>query len=259
MIFETHAHFEDDKYNEDREEELARVFEAGVSYLVNVASSMETSKQCMELAKTHAPIYASVGVHPDHVEELDEAALAQLAAWCREEKVVALGEIGLDYYYEDPVRSIQQKWFAAQLEIAYQEKMPVIVHSRDAAEDTMRLLKEHHGDSLTGIIHCFGYSKEMAREFIKLGFDIGVGGVVTFKNARRLVEVVEDIPLSHIVLETDCPYMAPVPHRGKRNTSRYLPYVAEKIAEIKQVPVEEVYEVTMANAKRIYRLEEKER
>ena len=137
--------------------------------------------------------------------------------------------------------------------------MPVIVHSRDAAEDTMRLLKEHHGDSLTGIIHCFGYSKEMAREFIKLGFDIGVGGVVTFKNARRLVEVVEDIPLSHIVLETDCPYMAPVPYRGKRNTSRYLPYVAEKIAQIKQVPVEEVYEVTMANAKRIYRLEEKER
>ena len=132
--------------------------------------------------------------------------------------------------------------------------MPIIVHSRDAAEDTMRLLKEHHGDSLAGIIHCFGYSKEVAREFVKMGFYIGVGGVVTFKNARRLVEVVEDIDLEHIVLETDCPYMAPVPHRGKRNSSKYLPYIADKIAQIKGITVGQVYEQTMKNANKVYQL-----
>lgn len=253
MIFETHAHYEDARYDEDREELLARLNQT-VDYVVNVGSSMETSIQCMELAKQYDYIYAAVGVHPDNVEELNEEQLRRLADWCDQDRVVALGEIGLDYYYEDPVREIQQRWFIEQLEIAYEKNMPIIVHSRDAGEDTMRILKEHHGDQLTGIIHCFGYSKEMAREFVKMGFDIGVGGVVTFKNARKLVEVVEDISLDHIVLETDCPYMAPTPHRGERNSSEYIPHIAERIAEIKGVDVAEVYEKTMANAKRIYRM-----
>lgn len=253
MIFETHAHYEDARYDEDREELLARLNQT-VDYVVNVGSSMDTSIQCMELAKQYDYIYAAVGVHPDNVEELNEEQLRRLADWCDQDRVVALGEIGLDYYYEDPVREIQQRWFIEQLEIAYEKNVPIIVHSRDAGEDTMRILKEHHGDQLTGIIHCFGYSKEMAREFVKMGFDIGVGGVVTFKNARKLVEVVEDTSLDHIVLETDCPYMAPTPHRGKRNSSEYISHIAEKIAEIKGVSVEEVYEKTMANAKRIYRV-----
>lgn len=254
MIFETHAHYEDERFSEDRNELLNCFPEFGIDYVVNVGSSMETSRKSMELAGQYDFIYAAVGVHPDHVGQLTETDLEKLGKWCHTSKVVALGEIGLDYYYEEPVREIQQEWFARQLEVAYQENMPIIVHSRDAAEDTMRILKEHHGDALTGIIHCFGYSREMAREFVKMGFDIGVGGVVTFKNARRLVEVVEDIDLSHIVLETDCPYMAPVPHRGKRNSSLLIPHIAEKIAEIKGISLETVYQQTMANAKRIYRL-----
>lgn len=254
MIFETHAHFEDERYNEDREKELEDVRLAGVTRLVNVGSSLLTSKQCIALAEQHDFIYAAVGVHPDHVTELDDAAMEELRRMCHEPKVVALGEIGLDYYYEDPKRSVQQEWFARQLEVAYEENMPIIVHSRDAAEDTLRLLREHHGEALTGIIHCFGYSRELAREFVKMGFYIGVGGVVTFKNARRLVEVVEDIGLQHIVLETDCPYMAPVPHRGKRNSSKYLPHIADRIAQIKGISVQEVYEQTMVNANAVYRL-----
>ena len=254
MIFETHAHFEDERYNEDREKELEEVLSAGVTRLVNVGSSLSTSEQCIALAKQHDFIYAAVGIHPDHVAELTDSDIDTIKALCHEPKVVALGEIGLDYYYEDPERHIQQEWFAKQLEVAYEENMPIIVHSRDAAEDTMRLLKEHHGDFLAGIIHCFGYSKEVAREFVKMGFYIGVGGVVTFKNARRLVEVVEDIDLEHIVLETDCPYMAPVPHRGKRNSSKYLPYIADKIAQIKGITVRQVYEQTMKNANKVYQL-----
>lgn len=254
MIFETHAHYEDERFSKDREKLLQQFPEAGIDYVVNVGSSMETSRQCMELAQQYDFIYAAVGVHPDHVAALTDADMEQLARWCHVPGVVALGEIGLDYYYEEPERSIQQEWFARQLEVAYREHMPVIVHSRDAAEDTMRILKEHHGVELSGIIHCFGYSKEMAAEFVKMGFDIGVGGVVTFKNARRLVEVVEATDLSHIVLETDCPYMAPVPHRGERNSSLFIPHIAEKIAQIKGVSVETVYEQTMANARRIYRI-----
>lgn len=254
MIFETHAHYEDERYNEDREQELEEVRLKGVSRLVNVGSSLSTSRQSIALAHSHDFIYAAVGVHPDHVAGLTDADMDTLRAMCHEPKVVALGEIGLDYYYEEPVRQIQQEWFARQLEVAYEEKMPIIVHSRDAAEDTMRILKEHHGGSLTGIIHCFGYSRELAREFVKMGFYIGVGGVVTFKNARRLVEVVEDIDLGHIVLETDCPYMAPVPHRGKRNSSKYLPDIAERIAQIKGITVQEVCERTMKNAKKVYQL-----
>lgn len=254
MIFETHAHFEDERYDEDREQELEEVRLAGVTRLVNVGSSLSTSKQSIALAHKHDFIYAAVGVHPDNVATLTDADIEKLRDMCHEPEVVALGEIGLDYYYEEPVRQIQQEWFARQLEVAYEEEMPIIVHSRDAAEDTMRILKELHGDTLAGIIHCFGYSKEVAREFIKMGFYIGVGGVVTFKNARRLVEVVEDIDLEHIVLETDCPYMAPVPHRGKRNSSKYLPDIATRIAQIKGVAVHQVYEQTMKNANEVYRL-----
>jgi TatD DNase family protein len=256
MIFETHAHYEDERFADDREELLAQLPKAGISHVVNVASSMQTSKQCMALAEQYDYIYASVGVHPDHVEELDDDALAQLGAWCQQDKVVALGEIGLDYYYEEPERAVQKRWFAAQLEVAKQQQIPVIIHSRDAAEDTMRILKAYPAGELTGIIHCFGYSKEMAHEFVKMGYYIGVGGVVTFKNAKRLVSVVEDMDLSHIVLETDCPYMTPVPHRGKRNSSLELPFIAEKIAQIKGIAVEEVYRVTMANAKTVYRIKE---
>ena len=254
MIFETHAHYEDSRFEEDREELLAEMPQQGIDYVVNVGSSMKTSMETLEMTKKYDYIYGAVGVHPDHVPELTEDDMKMLADWCKEPKIVALGEIGLDYYYEDPVREVQKEWFARQLAVAYQEKMPIIVHSRDAAQDTYDILKAHHSGEHGGVIHCFGYSKEMAKQFIDMGFYIGVGGVVTFKNAKRLVEVVEAIDLKHIVLETDCPYMAPAPHRGKRNSSLYIPHIAEKIAEIKGVSVEQVYEQTMENAKKMYRI-----
>ena len=254
MIFETHAHYEDEQYEQDREELLLKMPSEGVEYIVNVGSSMETSKESIQLARQYEGMYAAAGLHPDYAGEANEENLKLLADWCQEPEVVAVGEIGLDYYYEEPGRKMQQEAFAAQLDLAYEQHMPVIVHSRDAAQDTSNLLKEHHGGAYGGVIHCFSYSVEMAQEFIRMGFYIGVGGVVTFKNAKRLVEVVKAVDLAHIVLETDCPYMAPVPHRGKRNSSLYLPLVAEKIAQIKEIPVEMVYEQTMENAKKLYRL-----
>lgn len=254
MIFETHAHYEDERFDEDRGELLANMQQQGIAYIVNVGSSMKTSLETLALTKKYDFLYGAVGVHPDHVLELNEETLERLGELCQEPKIVALGEIGLDYYYEDPEREVQKEWFAKQLDVAYAKEMPVIIHSRDAAEDTYHILKEHHGGAYGGVIHCFGYAKEMAKQFIDMGFYIGVGGVVTFKNAKKLVDVVKHIDLKHIVLETDCPYMAPAPHRGKRNTSLYIPHIAEKIAEIKGIHVEQVYEQTMENAKQMYRI-----
>lgn len=256
MIFETHAHYEDEQYENDREELLAQMKPNGVERIVNVGSSMETSRQSIGLAKEHEGMYAAVGLHPDYALEAKEENLSQLLSWCKQPEVVAVGEIGLDYYYEEPIRKVQQEAFVKQLELAYEAQMPVIIHSRDAAEDTYQLLKGHHGGEYGGVIHCFSYSVEMAKTFIKMGFFIGVGGVVTFKNARRLVEVVQEVDLKHMVLETDCPYMAPVPYRGKRNSSLYIPKIAEKIAQIKNVSVSEVYDVTYANAEKLYQIKE---
>ena len=167
---------------------------------------------------------------------------------------MAVGEIGLDYYWPEPDREIQKHWFARQLQLAREVDMPVVVHSREAAADTMRIMKENHAEEVGGVVHCFSYSVEMAREFVKMGFYIGIGGVLTFKNARKLVEVAREIPLERLILETDCPYLAPVPYRGKRNSSLYLPHVVGKLAEIKGISEEEVIQVTEQNAVTMYRL-----
>ncbi len=254
MIFETHAHYDDEQFDTDREELLAQIRAAGIGRIINVGASIDTTRTTLALAHTHADIYAAVGVHPSDIEGLNEESFLWLAEQTTDEKVAAVGEIGLDYYWdkEPQVQEQQQYWFGRQLDLAHECGLPVIIHSRDAAADTMRVMKEHNAEDIPGVIHCYSYSKEMAFQFIDMGYYIGVGGVVTFKNARKLVETVEAIPLSRILLETDSPYMAPTPYRGKRNCSLYLPYVIEKIAEIKQISPQEVEAVTEQNAFRLF-------
>ncbi|MGN1267827.1 MAG: TatD family hydrolase [Dorea sp.] len=253
MIFDTHAHYDDDQFNEDREALLNSMWENGVGTIVNVGASLEGCKDAMALAKKYPFVYAAVGVHPDHAGELNDETFAELEKWCQEEKVVAVGEIGLDYHWDEYPREVQREWFIRQLELARKLDLPINIHSRDAAEDTFQIMKGH-AQGLRGIIHCFSGSKELAVEYIKLGFHIGVGGVVTFKNGKKLKQVVEAIPLTSIVLETDCPYLAPEPFRGKRNNSIYIKHVAEEIARLKGVTCEEVIARTEANAKEVYGL-----
>ena len=254
MIIETHAHYDDERFNEDRDEILRRLPEEGVGVVINSGASVESTRDTIRLAKEYEHVYAAVGIHPSLIEELDEEFIDWMKEQATWEKTVAIGEIGLDYYWdkEPEVQAKQREWFGRQIELARETNLPIIVHSRDAAADTLQVMKEHHAEEIPGVIHCFSYSKEMALEYIKMGYYIGVGGVVTFKNAKKLVEAVEAIPLEKILLETDCPYMAPEPYRGKRNYSGYLTYVRDKIAEVKGVSPEEVERVTEENARALF-------
>lgn len=256
MIFETHGHYDDEQFDEDRERLIAEFLEKDIDKVMNVGADMQSSRNSVELAGKYPHFYAAVGVHPSEVGDLTEDDMQALKQMTLENpKVKVIGEIGLDYHFDDdPPRDVQKKWFIRQLELAQELGMPIIIHSRDAASDTMEILKDMDGGRNGGVIHCYSYSREQAREYIKMGFHIGVGGVVTFKNSRRLQEVVEDIPLEKIVLETDSPYMAPVPFRGTRNSALNIPYIAEKIAEIKGVPVQKVYDQTYANALKMYKM-----
>lgn len=256
MIFETHGHYDDEQFDEDRERLIAEFLEKDIDKVMNVGADMQSSRNSVELAGKYPHFYAAVGAHPSEVGDLTEDDMQALKQMTLENpKVKAIGEIGLDYHFDDdPPRDVQKKWFIRQLELAQELGMPIIIHSRDAASDTMEILKDMDGGRNGGVIHCYSYSREQAREYIKMGFHIGVGGVVTFKNSRRLQEVVEDIPLEKIVLETDSPYMAPVPFRGTRNSALNIPYIAEKIAEIKGVPVQKVYDQTYANALKMYKM-----
>ena len=252
MIFESHAHYDDDAFAEDREAVLRQCQEEGIEYIVNVSASLRSVKTTLALAEAHAFVYAAVGIHPDDVGELDEEQFAWLRDQCRHPKAVAVGEIGLDYYWDKEKHETQKYWFHRQMELAKELKLPMIVHSREAAADTLEAIKQAHSPELRGVIHCFSYGPEMAKEYLKMGYYIGVGGVVTFKNAKKLKEVGEMLPLERILLETDCPYLAPEPNRGKRNSSRNLPYVAEAIARIKGVDAEDVIRITNENAKQLY-------
>ena len=254
MIFESHAHFDDRRFDDDRNQLLADMPEHGIGRILNVGASIESTKRTIELAKQFEHVYAAVGVHPSDISDLNEETFAWLREQTSKEKVLAVGEIGLDYYWdkEPGVQEAQRYWFRRQLELAKEANLPVIIHSRDAAEDTVEIMKEAYRDGISGVIHCYSYSKEIAKEYIKMGYYIGVGGVVTFKNAKKLVETVEEIPLDRILVETDCPYMAPEPHRGKRNSSLYLPPIIEKIAEIKGTTKEIVTQVTYDNAMRLF-------
>ncbi|MDD5935276.1 MAG: TatD family hydrolase [Clostridiales bacterium] len=258
MIFDTHAHYDDEAFDEDRDVVLTLLKDANVASVVNVGASMESSKRALELSKQYDFVYCAVGVHPSETTDLTESDYEWLCNHVHENKVVAVGEIGLDYYWDTPEREHQKEWFIKQLHLAIQEEKPVIIHSRDAAADTLEIMKEAKeyakslNKSFTGVIHCFSYSVEMAREYVKMGFYLGVGGVVTFKNAKMIKEVVKEIPMEFIVLETDCPYLAPEPNRGTRNDSSNLKYVINMIADIKNLTPKEIIEQTEINAKTLY-------
>lgn len=255
-IFDTHSHYDDEAFDQDRHELLGSLRDKGVGQLVNVGADMSSSKEALALAKQYDFIHAALGVHPSEVADLTEADMDWIRSHASEEKVVAIGEIGLDYHWDEPEPAAQRKWFLRQIQLAREVQLPVIIHSRDAAAETMELLKETKAYECGGVIHCYSYSPEMAQEYVKMGYFIGVGGVVTFKNAKKLKETVKEIPLESIVLETDCPYLAPEPFRGKRNCSLYISYVAEKIAELKGISAEEVIRQTEENAKQLYQIDE---
>lgn len=255
MIFETHAHYDDEKFDGDRVELLSHLLkENNIGNIVNVGASFRGCKDSLKLAESYENVYAAIGIHPEEIDEASDEVLEWLRENASNPKVVAIGEIGLDYYWvKDPEgRAKQRIWFDKQMDLAKEVNLPVVIHSREAAEDTFNTIKSYNTQDVKGIVHCYSYSKELALEYVKMGWYIGVGGVVTFKNGKKLVETVEAIPLENIVLETDCPYMAPEPHRGSRNSSIYLKYVSEKIAQLKGVSVEEVERITYENALRIY-------
>lgn len=264
MIFETHAHYDDERFDNDRNELLASLPAKGIDRVINVGADFDGCKDSIALAKQYPHVYAAVGIHPENIEDLTDENLNWIREKASWEKTAAIGEIGLDYYWykEAEMQQAQREAFRIQMELARTAGLPVIIHSRDAAEDTLRILQEvqekdiadkrlRNGE-MPGVIHCYSYSKELAREFIKLGYYIGVGGVITFKNAKKLKETVADIGIEHILLETDCPYMAPEPHRGSRNDSTYIPYIVDVIAELTNHSAEEVIEETRKNAMRLF-------
>lgn len=254
MIFETHAHYDDEAFDSDRDFLLNNLKENNIEYVVNIGSSIKTSKQTLSLTRKYPFIYGAIGVHPSDTGELQEENFLWLKEAAKEPKVVAIGEIGLDYYWDTPNRDIQKQWFERQMELAKELKLPSVIHSRDAAADTLDMIKSAKLSESGGVIHCFSYEKEMARTYVDMGFYLGIGGVITFKNGRKLKEVVEYIPIEYLVLETDAPYLSPEPNRGKRNTSLNIPYIAENIALIKGMEYEEVVRITNENAKKLYRI-----
>lgn len=253
MIFDSHAHYDDKQFDGDRDELLSSLGENNIKRIVNVGADLASSKRAIALARQYDFVYAAIGVHPSDVGSLDEDGMQWLREMAAQEKVVAIGEIGLDYYWdkEPQVQERQRYWFRRQLELAREAGLPVIIHSREAAADTMEIMKTC-AKGIPGVIHCFSYSKEQALEYVKMGYYIGVGGVVTFQNARKLKEAVAELPIERIVIETDCPYLAPVPNRGKRNSSLNLPYVVKAIADLKGLAPEEVEEITFRNAMEMY-------
>ena len=259
MIFDTHAHYDDDRFDVDRDQLLGNTLRAaGIRKVMNVAADLDSVDSTNELSLRYDDVYAALGVHPSEVDPLTDADMDHIRDLTEENpKVRAIGEIGLDYHYEDSDPALQEKWFIRQIELAKELDYPIVVHSRDAAEDTMRILArfyEKNSQRINGVVHCYSYALPDARQYVNRGFMIGVGGVVTFKNSRKLKEVVSEIPLSSIVLETDAPYLAPVPFRGERNDSTRLTYVVEVIAEIKNISPEQVENVTYENAMRLYGL-----
>lgn len=254
MIFETHAHYEDAAFDEDRRELLESLPKHNIEYVVNISSGIKSVDQSINLAENYEYIYAAVGIHPEDTMHMNEDRLLWLKDKAKHPKVVAIGEIGLDYYWDTTDRDTQKEWFTRQMEMAKEIGKPLVVHSRDAANDTFNLMKESNASEVGAVLHCFGYGVEQARQYLNMGFYLGIGGVVTFTNGRKLKEVVAFAPLNHLVLETDCPYLSPVPYRGKRNSSLNLPYIAQEIAKIKNIGYDTVVSITNENAKKLYKM-----
>lgn len=255
MIFDTHAHYDDHAFDEDRDELLSSLPGRGVGRVVNVTSTLGSLEKSRSIAEKYDHIYTSAGLHPTEIYDLTSDALSYVEQLCSYEKTVAVGEIGLDYHYPDTNAAMQKEFFAAQLEIAIKHGLPVIIHSRDAAKDTMDIMRSYDLKDIGGVVHCYSYSLEMAREYVEMGMHIGIGGVVTYKNGRKLKECAQAMPLESIVLETDCPYLSPEPNRGKRNSSLNLNYVAQEIAHIRGLTIDEVKRATWDNALRLYHMD----
>lgn len=247
-IFDAHAHYDDDAFDEDRDVVINDIFKNGVVGVLNCGSSFKGALSSVELSKKYPFFYAAVGIHPEHANEFNDEVLNKLRELAKWHKVRAIGEIGLDYYYEEnPDKEVQLKVFREQMKLAEELNLPVIIHDRDAHEDTLKIIKEF--PKVIGEVHCFSGSVEFAKECVKLGYYIGITGVVTFKNAKKIVKVVEEIPIDKLIVETDCPYMAPVPYRGKRNRSEYIEQIIEKISEIKEYPKNTVANFVLSNIK----------
>ncbi|NCC15107.1 MAG: TatD family deoxyribonuclease [Clostridia bacterium] len=250
MYFESHAHFDDKRFQEDREELLGLLPSCGIDYVVNVGCDLKSSKQSIRLAERYDYIYAAVGIHPHELYDMSSQTIEELRRLSQHKKVVAIGEMGLDYYYDTHPRELQQFWFRQQLRLAESVNKPVIIHSRDASQETFDIMAS--SNVRRGVIHCYSGAAQMAVEYTKMGFYVGIGGVVTFPNAKKMIEVVEAIPLEKILIETDSPYLAPAPNRGKRNDSRNLEFIVKKIAEIKETTPENVAEITGKNAQSLF-------
>ena len=254
-LYDTHAHFDDEAFDSDRDELLRSMKDMGVTLINNIGCDVPTSEASIALAEKYPFVYATVGHWPGNTYQMNEEMLEEYRRLARHPKVVAIGEIGLDYHYEDTPREVQQYWFRRQLELAAELNLPVVIHEREAHEDGLKIVREY-ADKVTGVFHCFSGSAEMAKEIVKLGWYVSFTGVVTFKNARRALEAMAAVPLDRLMIETDAPYMAPTPYRGKRNHSGYVGKVAEKLAEIKGITPEEAARITMENGKRFFRIPE---
>jgi len=253
MIFDSHAHYDDEAFNEDREEVIKGLKDKGVIGVLNCGSSLEGARMSVELSSKYDFIYSAVGIHPEYADIVNEKLIEELRGLARNLKVKAIGEIGLDYYYEEnPPREIQKASFKLQMELAMELNLPVVIHDRDAHKDTLDILKEF--PEVIGTVHCFSGSVEFAKECLKLGYYIGFTGVITFKNAKKIADVAKCVPMDRILVETDCPYMAPSPHRGKRNKSDYIKYIIEKISEIKGKTIEEIEDATIFNIKQLLKI-----
>lgn len=259
LIFDSHAHYDDEAFDKDREELLSGLSNNGVGTVVDISANFQDIPKVLELAERWPFVYAAVGVHPTEVYELKDSDLAQVEAWAGggagtqgSSKVVAIGEIGLDYHYDDTDREKQKHWFSMQIGLAKRLHLPIVVHSRDAAKDTLDLIRSEDAAAVGGVIHCFSYEPEMAKLYTDMGFYIGIGGVVTFKKSRKLKEIAAQMPMELMLLETDCPYLAPEPFRGRRNQSALIRYAAETIAQLRGMTCDEVIRVTAENARRFY-------
>ena len=253
LIFDSHAHYDDEAFEKDREELLSGLFESGVGCIVDISADLPGIPDVLRLANSYEGIYAAVGVHPSELSELKDGDLDRIRRYAQEEtKVVAIGEIGLDYHYPDTDKETQKRWFSMQMKLAKDLSLPMVVHSRDAAADTLQMIKEEMPFPKGGVIHCFSYEPEMAKIYTDMGFYIGIGGVVTFKNARKLKEIAKTMPMEQMLLETDCPYLAPEPFRGKRNQSGLIRYVAQTVASLRGMETDEVLKITAENARRFY-------
>ena len=256
MLFDTHAHLDDKRFDGDRDNVIKKAREEGIEYILNPGADLETSIAAVNVANQNDKIYAAVGVHPHDVKDINEDTIRELKKLSENKKVVAIGEIGLDYYYDNSPREEQRKWFKRQIELAKEVNLPIIIHDRDAHQETFDILKEYNVGDIGCVMHCYASSVEMAKEYIKMGVYISIAGPVTFKNARKTYEVAKEIPLEYLLVETDSPYLTPTPYRGKRNESSYVKFVAQKVAEAKGITLEEVARQTTLNAKKLFNIED---